>query len=924
MNGFKTLLALVILPSLAPAGVSAAPQIFAGGVVNAASFDPAPALLGPGSIAAVFGTDLAASVHSTASATLPASLGNTQVLVNSVAAPLFFVSPGQVNFQVPWEVGNLSQFTVVVVTNGVRSNEVTVQATGAAPGCFKVQGDLGAILISGTDVLPAPAGSVPGRNARPARPGEYLSLYCTGLGAVTNPPVTGAPGSASPLSETLAVPTVTIGTVPARVTFSGLAPGLTGCNQINVEVPGGAPSGDSVPIVVTAGGGMSNTVTAAISGTAGPAAGTLAIASLNTTSLLPMTPLAIRVVGLSGTENIQVRYSNAAGFSPVVRPIRAGPDGTLIAPVPLYVDPSAKQIAAGSVSLVISQGTRSTAPVTLAIRNLPPLSEYGTPLGKISEAVLVFDSIMIGQRLNQFQSYQTLPGSVNTSQARTMLSALLRAVHRARTDVSQVAAHPSLVIPAGTLADGTALQFDRDSLELMDRVNGLFLSQTFAAVPLPPAVRGRAAANLSAADLIRIMESTTDANAFLEASMESMNPQNTWKEMTEASATALGVYFNTLPAAKARLLGPMAAILSDMCAIGHAFGNMGALIAGLATRNGERAKVAYDALNESTADTISAGIDMVLLLTGNVAQLGAASTVAGFVKSFYDLYVTNQSTLDGITATVANDVRGRSPAGTFGVATGSTPLPVESQLTSPQAGIEICCFTASGSTLTSVSDPSGRYTVWIPLQAAGTDYQRLLVRALSLLSGVEVASGTRDMRGLKPDTPLTLSPLTTTPSMTDVYEGTYSLTVTETELCISTVREPVMAPAVISATGANITLVSSAALETVPPGGSSAFTGWLLAQGVPSLTFACEGGSVTFDPTPFGCAANGAFVGTTNGTSVALTMQTSIAGCPDHIIPGTVSVAGSKPVVNLSATYTQLTMFGHPAQVVFSATLTKK
>ncbi|HSW50360.1 MAG TPA: hypothetical protein VLH09_09310 [Bryobacteraceae bacterium] len=63
-----------------------------------------------------------------------------------------------------------------------------------------------------------------------------------------------------------------------------------------------------------------------------------------------------------------------------------------------------------------------------------------------------------------------------------------------------------------------------------------------------------------------------------------------------------------------------------------------------------------------------------------------------------------------------------------------------------------------------------------------------------------------------------------------------------------------------------------------------------MAQGVPSFTFSCDTG----------------------------------AGCPDHLISGSVSLAGSKPVANLSASYTQPTLLGHPAQVVFSATLTKK
>jgi len=77
---------------------------------------------------------------------------------------------------------------------------------------------------------------VPFRGSRPAKPGEFLSIYCTGLGDVNNQPVLGSASPSNPLASTLATPVVTIGGQTAQVLFSGLAPGFVGLYQVNVKV----------------------------------------------------------------------------------------------------------------------------------------------------------------------------------------------------------------------------------------------------------------------------------------------------------------------------------------------------------------------------------------------------------------------------------------------------------------------------------------------------------------------------------------------------------------------------------------------------------------------------------------------------------------------------------------------------------------
>ena len=100
--------------------------------------------------------------------------------------------------------------------------------------------------------------------SNPTTAGNTIQIYCTGLGAVTNPPPDGFPTPFGPLVTTLTMPTVRIGNGDAPVLFSGLAPGLVGVNQVNVQVPTGITPGNAIPVVISIGGTTSNTVTIAL------------------------------------------------------------------------------------------------------------------------------------------------------------------------------------------------------------------------------------------------------------------------------------------------------------------------------------------------------------------------------------------------------------------------------------------------------------------------------------------------------------------------------------------------------------------------------------------------------------------------------------------------------------------------------------
>lgn len=247
------------------------PQILPRGVVNGASF-AAGQPLSPGSIFSLFGRELSTSPTGVlaSSVPLPRDLGETRITIAGLRVPLFFSADGQVNGQVPFELAPGTTTQVVATVQAALATPEPITIAAVQPGIFTLslpREGQGAILIANVDLgdtLAAPEGSIPGRTARPARPGEYLTIYCTGLGSVTDPPASGTPALGNPLSYTRAVPAVTIGGIPATVSFSGLAPGFVGLYQVNVEVPANAPAGDAVPLVLTVGGVTANTVTAAI------------------------------------------------------------------------------------------------------------------------------------------------------------------------------------------------------------------------------------------------------------------------------------------------------------------------------------------------------------------------------------------------------------------------------------------------------------------------------------------------------------------------------------------------------------------------------------------------------------------------------------------------------------------------------------
>jgi uncharacterized protein (TIGR03437 family) len=248
--------------STAAALPNAPPYISA--VVNAGSFQ-FPGLIAPGTMVSIFGSGLADGTTQVNSVPFPNSLQGAQFSIRGIALPLFYASSGQVNAVMPLGLTADVRDQLIAVRDTTQSAPVDLLVADTAPGIFTINSQgtgQAAALVGGTSQIAAPVGSIPGAVTGPATAGQTISLFLAGMGTVTNPPADGSPSTGTSL--TTATPIVSIGGVPATVSYSGLAPGEVGLYQLNVVIPAGTMTGNQVPVFVSIGNENANLVTIAI------------------------------------------------------------------------------------------------------------------------------------------------------------------------------------------------------------------------------------------------------------------------------------------------------------------------------------------------------------------------------------------------------------------------------------------------------------------------------------------------------------------------------------------------------------------------------------------------------------------------------------------------------------------------------------
>ncbi|HWY48029.1 MAG TPA: hypothetical protein VNX70_11640 [Bryobacteraceae bacterium] len=239
-----------------------APVSAAGGVVNNGTF-AAGESLAQGDIAALFGDQLTyGDPQQASSLPLLTTLGGTQVLVNGQPAPVYYVSPGQINFEIPIDAAT-GDATVQVVRNSQAGNLAYLNIQPSEPR-FITNGGTYAIMTT-------PNGALTGIPSHPVTAGDIVVIYTIGLGP-TSPPVPS--GTASPTNPLATIDPATVQACfgnnspfsPAPCVnpqFVGLTPAFVGLYQINLAIPQGLASGN-VPFSFTVNGVPSDIVQLAV------------------------------------------------------------------------------------------------------------------------------------------------------------------------------------------------------------------------------------------------------------------------------------------------------------------------------------------------------------------------------------------------------------------------------------------------------------------------------------------------------------------------------------------------------------------------------------------------------------------------------------------------------------------------------------
>ncbi len=239
-------------------------------VVNSASFKGGP--LAPGTLITINGQHLAEASETAVDDgkhNLPAQLAGVQAVLDGHRLPLVSVSPEQIRAQLPYILSGTESSLYVRSESGngtvITTNAVAIQTIPAAPGIFALSGSeprSGMLLHAGADTNAAGA---PVTSDDPAKPGEALTIWATGLGAINSSDFgkaveAGQPYS-GPDSETQVPVEAYLNGQPIPVLHAGLAPGAVGIYEVQVLLPASFSPGTSGSLLISQAGMGSNVVT---------------------------------------------------------------------------------------------------------------------------------------------------------------------------------------------------------------------------------------------------------------------------------------------------------------------------------------------------------------------------------------------------------------------------------------------------------------------------------------------------------------------------------------------------------------------------------------------------------------------------------------------------------------------------------------
>jgi len=234
-------------PKSVEAMLDRVPYIAPAGVANAAGTTPVAAVA-PGSIVSIFGASFAPDVVVGPAGPLAQALSCVTVRIGDRMLPLFFVSPSQINVQMPDDVAPSDQ-RVTVSCDGLPDVQAMVTVARNAPGLFQDANSNAAVVHEDGSAVTADA---------PAKRGELLTMYGTGLGPTDRARPYGFPLPADPVYSIVDSVKLAVGDAPVDAEKAFGAPGKIGVDAVQFRVPDGVTG--RVLVKVTIGGNDSNLV----------------------------------------------------------------------------------------------------------------------------------------------------------------------------------------------------------------------------------------------------------------------------------------------------------------------------------------------------------------------------------------------------------------------------------------------------------------------------------------------------------------------------------------------------------------------------------------------------------------------------------------------------------------------------------------
>ncbi|MBK9167608.1 MAG: putative Ig domain-containing protein [Bryobacterales bacterium] len=197
-------------------------------------FPQSGAPLAPGTLVQILGSGLSTVTIETDPSQPPFEAGGSAVLIGGIPAPLLYVSPTQINTQVPTELPPDVPHQMIVAATGAISVPQPVFVSPVGPGVATTDGFAAARHADGRVVTVDD----------PALPGDRISIFAAGMGLTDIPVATGQPGPEDPFARVLTDPVVRVGGRTAEVSFAGLSPGLVGVYRVDFLVPEGLDPGE--------------------------------------------------------------------------------------------------------------------------------------------------------------------------------------------------------------------------------------------------------------------------------------------------------------------------------------------------------------------------------------------------------------------------------------------------------------------------------------------------------------------------------------------------------------------------------------------------------------------------------------------------------------------------------------------------------